>query len=251
MREFDLLINGFEVQAQYSEQTVQGTLLPILRKLTQLRRAKGRRVIAYLAAPPAAGKSTLAASLERLSRECGDLEPIQAVGIDGFHYHQEYILAHTVIRDGAELPMKDVKGCPETYDVQKLKRAILALREGVVRWPYYDRRLHDVVEDVTELCEGIILLEGNWLLLRQGGWADLMTYCDYSILLRAEEPLLRERLIGRKMRGGLSRDAAERFYETGDGPNVARCLTHSARGNLNLQLTTEGDILPEEVTPDL
>ena len=74
--------SGFTVQAEYSEADVKGIFLPLLRRLTELQRRKGGRVLVLLAAPPAAGKSTLAALLQLLSHTPGlcPLTAILAVG---------------------------------------------------------------------------------------------------------------------------------------------------------------------------
>ena len=59
-----------------------------------------------------------------------------AVGLDGFHYHQDYILTHSVtFQDGRTLPMKQLKGSPETYDVvhfqEKLELFAIAIPYGL------------------------------------------------------------------------------------------------------------------------
>jgi putative kinase len=232
----NLLVNGFEVHATFSEQAVSNIFEPLLHKLTSLQRLKGSRLVVCLAAPPAAGKSTLAAYLEMLSTDCEDAEPLQALGIDGFHFHQDYILSHTVLRAGTQISMKDVKGCPESYNVKKLLEAVRTLKTGDIKWPFYGRRLHDVVEDAVEVNRDIVLLEGNWLLLDEGDWPELRGLCDYSIMLSADESVLKSRLIERKMRGGLSAQQAADFYESSDGPNIARCLEGSTGANLTLRL---------------
>ena len=72
--------------------------------------------------------------------------------MDGFHRRQEYLLSHTLIRDGREIPMVDVKGTPETFDLEKLEEAIKELASGkICGWPVYDRLLHDPVPAVF-LC---------------------------------------------------------------------------------------------------
>ena len=92
-----LEINGFPVEAQYDEGTVQGIFMPFLRQMGRLQRARRGRLIVFLAAPPATGKSTLAAFLQQLAGEMEDLPPVQALGMDGFHYPQAYIRTHTVV----------------------------------------------------------------------------------------------------------------------------------------------------------
>ena len=95
MIEHQVTMNGIDVAARYSERAVKEIFLPLLKKLKDLQRKKGKRVLAMLAAPPGAGKSTLLSFLERLAREEG-LDGIQAIGMDGFHRRQEYLLSHEV-----------------------------------------------------------------------------------------------------------------------------------------------------------
>jgi putative kinase len=237
---YTLLINGFEIQAAFAEEAVSGILLPLLSKLTEMQRRKKSRLIVYLAAPPACGKSTLAAFLEMLSLQNSALEPVQPLGIDGFHYHQAYVLAHTVNRGGVETPMKDVKGCPESYDIEKLIVAMQGIMNQDIQWPFYDRRLHDVVEDAIVVNRKIVLIEGNWLLLNEGKWPVLRNFCNYSLMLHVEESILESRLIERKIRGGLSPKEAARFYTNSDRPNVLRCMDNSACADMTLRLLADG-----------
>ena len=222
---YNLQINGLDIRAAFSEKAVSAVCLPILQKLTELYESKRRRVIALLAGPPASGKSTLAAFLQVLSNQDGTVRPIQSVGIDGFHYHADYIRTHTVMRDGKPVPMQDVKGCPESFDIDRLYGAVSALRDRDVSWPIYDRRVHDVVEDTVTVSGGVVLIEGNWLLLNEGKWAALRALADFTVMMRANGELLKQRLIERKIMGGLSPREAEAFYETSDRHNVLRCLS--------------------------
>jgi len=173
-----------------------------------------------------------------LSRQHEGLVPLQSLGMDGFHHHQEYILTHTVMRAGKEVPMKSVKGSPESFDLEKLAGMLRRVRKEDLKWPFYDRRLHDVVEDMIPVTGDILLIEGNWLLLDEPGWNELD--CDYSLFIGAEEAQLRDRLIERKMRGGLSREAAEAFYDACDGPNIRLCMAKRKKADLNLTLLGDG-----------
>jgi len=236
--EYTFPVNGFEVKARYDEKAVAEIFLPLLEKLSRMQREAGRRLVVFLAAPPAVGKSTLAAFLEMLSRSHEALVPLQALGMDGFHNHQEYILAHTVMRAGEEVPMKSVKGAPESFDLERLSDMLCRVRKEDLKWPFYDRRLHDVVEDVIPVSADILLVEGNWLLLDAPGWRALE--CDFSLFIGAEEIQLRDRLIERKMRGGLSREAAEAFYDACDGPNIRLCMGKHKRADVELTLLGDG-----------
>lgn len=233
---YRLQVNGLDIRAVFSDETVSAVCLPLLRKLTKLQETKRHRIIAFLAGPPASGKSTLAAFLQELSGRDGAVLPIQSVGIDGFHYHADYISAHFVIRDGTKVPMRDVKGCPESFDIGRLYDAVSALRERDVRWPFYDRRMHDVVEDLIPVSGGIVLIEGNWLLLNDGRWASLRSLADFSAMMQADESILKQRLIERKIMGGLTPREAEDFYEGSDRRNILRCLSGSAEADMIIKL---------------
>ena len=90
-----LSVNGFDTEVFFSDREVEEILRPLLRCLTQKYEEEGRRQIAFMAGPPAAGKSTLALFLQELSREEG-FAPVQALGMDGFHYPNAYLDTHTV-----------------------------------------------------------------------------------------------------------------------------------------------------------
>ena len=99
--------------------------------------------------------------------------------------------------------------------------------EGDCTWPQYDRQKHDPVEDALHVTAPIIIVEGNWLLLDDDNWRQLAQFCDFSIFINAPATALRERLMGRKLAGGLSLTDAEAFYDRTDGPNVRRVLEES------------------------
>lgn len=230
-----LNINGFSVEAHFDDFSVREVLLPLLCDLTERQKQLGRRLVVLLAAPPGAGKSTLAAFLEKLSETPG-LTYVQALGMDGFHFHQDYILTHTAIRNGEEIPMRLIKGAPETFDVSRLRCALDAAPTGDIRWPYYDRTLHDVVEDAIPIAAPILLVEGNWLLLDRPEWS---LPGDVLIFMDADEKLLRSRLIDRKMRGGSTIEASLAHYARTDGPNIALC--RSCRRPADFEFTMTGD----------
>lgn len=197
-KEYLFKVNGFEMTAVYNEDTIQKVFLPLLKQLQQLQKGKKERIIVFMAAPPAVGKTTLCEFLEYLSKQDQEFTDIQALGLDGFHYHSDYINSHDAIVLGEKVPMKQVKGCPETYDTEKLRQKLEKIKIEDILWPIYDRNLHDVVENQIKVTKDIILIEGNWLLLKQEPWKSMQQYADYKILILAEEEMLKERLISRK-----------------------------------------------------
>ena len=242
MTEYTVQINGIMVSARYSDRAVNEIFVPLLEKWTGMQRAAGRRLLVMLAAPPGAGKSTLVSFLEKLSRERPGLCPMQAVGMDGFHRRQEYLLSHTTVRDGKKISMVEIKGAPVTFDLEKLASAIRKVKSGeTCGWPVYDRILHNPMEDALTVDSDIVLLEGNYLLLDEEGWRDISAYADFTVSVSAGEALLRERLIDRKIRTGVAEDAAVRFVDFSDMPNVRLCLEKSKPADLRLQVGEDGD----------
>ena len=241
MTEFQVNINGIDINAKYSDDEITGIFEPLLLRLTELYMEKKKRVLVFLAAPPGAGKSTLASFLEHLSKERAEFENLQAIGMDGFHRRQEYLQTHTLIREGKEISMVEVKGTPETFDLEKLENAIkTVLKDKTCGWPAYDRLLHDPVENVITVDKEIILLEGNYLLLDTEGWKNLSSYADYTISISADEEMLRERLIARRIASGHEEESAAAFVDFSDIYNVRLFNEHSKSADLMLRLDKDG-----------
>ena len=242
MIEHDVIINGIQVKAGYSEQSVETIFLPLLKRLTELQREKGRRILVMLAAPPGAGKTTLLSFLEKLSHDHGEIADIQVIGMDGFHRRQEYLTSHSAEWDGKQVLMVEIKGAPVTFDLERLKESVQKVAAGeICGWPVYDRLLHNPVENALRVDGDVVLLEGNYLLLDEDGWRDLSGFADYTISIRAEEGMLRSRLIDRRIKTGVSWDAAVRFVDFSDMPNVRICLEKSKPADLRLTLDSNGD----------
>ena len=230
-------INGIECSVDYSDAFVNGTLIPLLRHLSQLHTEKESRVIVMLTAPPGTGKSTLVSFLEHLAQSVIPDKRVQAVGMDGFHHRQEYLLTRTVEVNGEAIPMARIKGAPITFDLQALRTKIEEVAQGhICKWLHYDRQLHDPVDDAIIIDADIVLIEGNYLLLDMDGWRELSRYADYTIVLTADADMLRERLIGRKMKTGMTREDAEHFVEFSDMPNVRLCLDKMMKADLELSV---------------
>ena len=238
-----MTVNGLLQHIRYNADTVEHLFLPLLRRLTQMQRCAGRRVIAFLAAPPATGKSTLLQFLEQLVREHADLTQMQALGMDGFHYPNRYLETHTILRDGVEIPLKSITGAPETFDVSALAAKLRAAKNGRTLFPVYDRRIHDVVPDALTVDAPILLIEGNWLLLDEEPWRALRALADDTVRIDADSALLRDRLIARKVQGGLSEAEATAFCEASDARNVERFAAHAGAADEVWRMEADGDFV--------
>lgn len=233
-KEMSFLINGQSVAARYSDAFLEGCVVPLLVHWREMAKQKKRRMIVFLAAPPAAGKSTLAALFESISKKEPDQPQVQALGMDGFHHYQSYILTHEVMVDGAHIPMKSVKGCPESFDFERFQRLLQTAKAKNCLWPHYNRMRHDVEDDVIEVKEDILLIEGNYLLLDEEPWKQLSSLCDESIFIDTTKEAVKTRLINRKIAGGSLIHEAIHFFEQSDGRNVERILAHRLKADITL-----------------
>ena len=238
-----MTVNGLPQRIRYNADTVEGLFLPLLRRLTEMQRAAARRILVFLAAPPATGKSTLLLFLAQLAQEHEEFTRVQALGMDGFHHPNRYLETHSILRDGVETPLKSIKGAPETFDVVHLAAKLAAAKEGATPFPVYDRRIHDVVPDALIADAPILLVEGNWLLLDEEPWRALRALADYRIRIDAPSALLKDRLIARKVQGGLSEAEARAFYETSDRRNVERFAAHAGAADEIWRMEADGDFV--------
>ena len=240
---YNMEVNGLWQEVKFSEHAVEEIFMPFLRELTDLKLTMDRKVIAYLVAPPGAGKSTLAQFLEKLSRErSNEVDPIRALGMDGYHYTAAYMRVTSVERDGEQILMSKIKGAPETFDVDLLVEKIREARAEGTDWNIYDRTIHDVLPDYWSVEDDILLIEGNYLLLKEKGWTNVRVLSDYSVFIDAPPELLRERLINRKIAGGYSREDAEKFFDFSDAKNIERVLKNSAQADETWQLLPDGNL---------
>ena len=244
-------INGLPQELKFSKGAVDKIFKPFLLKLSELREITDRKIVAFIAAPPAAGKTSLVQFLEKLSREHIELSNVRALGMDGFHYPAEYLKANKISKDGQEILLNDIKGAPETFDVDALQEKLREVRQEGTDWHIYDRTIHDVVHNVLSVEDDIILLEGNYLLLKEPRWTNIRVLADYTVFIKARPENLKERLISRKMFSGLSREEAEKFYYYSDSKNVERVLKNSAAANETWMLQSDGDFFKIEDDEDV
>lgn len=179
---------------------------------------KGRFIVA-IAGPPACGKSTLAADL---AHEIGP--GARVLAMDGFHFDDAVLTARG---------HRSRKGAPHTFDVAGLAHCLGRIRAGeVVAIPVFDRSLElsRAGAEVVEAEDRIILVEGNYLLLTTGPWAALRDLFDFTILVRASEAVLTQRLVDRWTHYGRADAAA--WIQSNDLPNAQTVIRDSGGADL-------------------
>ena len=236
MKDYTLNVNGHIISAQFDEDNINKIFIPLLQKWTTMQKEKNRRILVLLAAPPGCGKTTTSLFLEYLSHQIEEITPIQTIGMDGFHRYQDYLDSHYISRDGKEIRMSEVKGCPETFDVDKLINKIKETKRKDTYWPLYNRSKHDPEENKVYIHHQIILIEGNYLLLNEKPWDKIHQLFDESLFIEANPHELEKRLISRKMLGGIPYHQASKFYLKSDGVNVRRVLNNSLKANIQLKM---------------
>ncbi len=177
---------------------VEGLLDRALRLLDR----PGRAVLG-IAGAPASGKSTLAALLlAELDRQ----RPGEAVGVgmDAFH------LGHRVlVRRG----QTEIKGAPETFDAVGFLHLLRRIRTetGTVYAPEFDRDIEDSLAHVVEIGPdvGLVVTEGNYLLLDTPPWADVRGLLDEAWFVHLDDAERQRRMIARHRRHGHDQTDAE------------------------------------------
>ncbi|AKE88618.1 MULTISPECIES: nucleoside/nucleotide kinase family protein [Rhodococcus] len=188
--------------------------------------AAGERRVVGLCGPPGAGKSTAADLLVGLLRDAGI--PAAAAPMDGFHLSNHRLDARGT---------RSRKGAPETFDVAgfaALLRRIRDDRTETVHAPEYSRRLHEPIAAFHEITPEtrVVVTEGNYLLLGDGGWERIRPLLDLVVYLDAPGDELAARLIRRHRATGSTAEQAAEWVRTVDMPNARTVARTRDRADL-------------------
>lgn len=186
---------------------------------------RGRALIA-IAAPPGAGKSTLATALKAEIDAALGPDNATIVPMDGFH------LDNAVL---AERGILGRKGAPETFDAAGFVVLVRRLRSAAeVVIPLFDRARDLAVAGaaVVEPRHRVVLVEGNYLLLDLPPWSALASLWDLTVWLDVPLPELETRLVRRWLDHGLAPQAARERALGNDIPNARLVLDRSRPADL-------------------
>lgn len=176
----------------------------------------GRRAILGICGPPGSGKSSLAVTLVKRLRAAG-VESAH-VPMDGFH------LADVALRERGLLARK---GAVETFDgygyLALLRRLRIEVDHDVLA-PTFDRDLEQPLAGAITVSPEttVVVTEGNYLLDTDDAWPQVRAELDEVWFVRLDENRRRARLVGRHVKYGKSREAAQAWVDDVDEPNARR-----------------------------
>jgi len=196
-----------------------------LAKALLSRCSSASRLMVAVAGPPGSGKTAFATILVAVvNAEAGD-DLAVLVGLDGWHYSNEYLATHFVDRDGQRIALSSIKGAPETFDAAGAYSCLLEIRRGGhVSFPVYSRRLHEPVPrgGSVDSSHKIVVVEGNYLLLDEDTWRPIRGLFDIRMFISAPREILIASLTERHRRGGKTPEATARQVRMVDLPNAER-----------------------------
>ena len=184
-----------------------------------------RRFMVAIAGAPGSGKSTLA------ERVCDALlakgEHAIVVPMDGFHYDDAILNARG---------HRPRKGAPFTFDVLGFENLLKRIkdREPDIAIPVFDRsmELARAGADIVSADARIVLVEGNYLLLKDAPWNRLRPLFGLTVYLNVPKPELEQRLIQRWLDHGFDMDYARNWIASNDMLNIATVMERGADADL-------------------
>lgn len=188
---------------------VAGSFAELVDRAAALAARPGRTLLG-IAGSPGAGKSTLAAAV------VAALPAAAHVPMDGYH------LADVALRALGRLA---AKGAPDTFDVGgylALLRRLRDPREDVVYAPAFERDLEQPLAGAIAVAPdaGLVVTEGNYLLLPDGHWPLVRGELDEVWFCDPDPGDRMERLVARHVEFGKAPDAARAWVAAVDVPNA-------------------------------
>lgn len=192
-----------------------------LAALAIARAGTAERFMIGMAGPPAAGKSTTAEALAAAIRDAGQTATV--IPMDGFHYDDAVL---------DTLGLRARKGSPPTFDAAGFRVLLerLKARENNIAIPRFDRSL-ELSRAAAELVSAdirFLIIEGNYLLLDEAPWASMRLLFDMTVYLSVPLEELDRRLVARWDHFGRERQAARKWIDDNDLPNIRHVIEGSA-----------------------
>ena len=183
-----------------------------------------------IAGPPGGGKSTFADDVcAGVNAASTGEDACVVVPMDGFHFP----LAVLDARSDAE-HARARRGAPFTFDADAFVRCVRELRaRGCGDVPTFDHAIHDPVPGGCRVKRShrVVLIEGNYLLLPDRPWVDLVEEKAYeeTWFVDTDVDEAMRRIEARHVRVGRTPEEAKRRVESNDRLN-ANLVVEKCRG---------------------
>ena len=180
-----------------------------------------------IAGPPGAGKSTLSAQLRDELVAMG--EQAIVVPMDGYHFDD------IILNARGHRPRK---GAPHTFDAAGFESLLKRIKSGEpdIAIPVFDRHmeLSRNAADIVAAAARIILIEGNYLLLKEAPWNRLKPLFDFTIYISVPEAELERRLTERILAHGHDLAFAKSWIASNDMLNIRHVIANSTGADLTV-----------------
>lgn len=202
--------------------------------------AQGTRSLLGITGTPGAGKSTLCAAL--LDALGGDAVLVR---MDGFHFASEELV---------RLGRADRKGAFDTFDVDGYAALLGRLRQqrsGTIYAPIFNRGIEEPIGSAVPVTAdtALVITEGNYLLLQDGGWAAVRGCLDEVWFLDVEPHVREQRLVLRRQSFRHAPAEARRWVTSVDERNADVVTATRNRADLLIHLSTHVGTLDTRPRP--
>lgn len=210
----------------------------VLAAAGRLMASSGRALLGIVGAP-ACGKSTFT---EHLLAQLG--EQAASVPMDGFHLSQRQL---------ARLGRSQRKGAPDTFDAHGYQALLARIRQaGPGETVYAPGFYRDIEEPIAASLAvppqtGLVITEGNYLLLDESPWPAVAGLLDEIWFLNVADDRREQWLAARHQRFGLSRSNALAWIARTDRPNAQ--LINQTAERADRQLRWVGDQIRFDESP--
>lgn len=170
----------------------------------------GDRLIVLIAGIPGSGKSTIAHNVcKALNSQQLKTEVLPQ---DGFHYYREELKKFDNPEEAIER-----RGAPFTFNSRAFLNLISKLNDPKhkntdILAPSFDHKLKDPVEEDVQISADtkVILIEGNYVLLKDPVWSEIVHIADDTWYVEASSEDVRlDRIIKRHLAAGIATTAED------------------------------------------
>tara|TARA_B100001123_G_C14977553_1_gene894232 strand:+ start:156 stop:797 length:642 start_codon:yes stop_codon:yes gene_type:complete len=178
----------------------------IIKKIFSKKFNRKKRIIIGIAGPCCSGKSTFSSELNTYLLRNYKNQNSKVVMMDGFHFDNSILRQRKLISK---------KGEPITFDSEAfldLVKKIKKKHNSHITFPIFDRKL-DLSRssaDSMNKSNRVIIIEGNYLLLKKSPWKKLKQYIDFFVFLKVDKNILKDRIQKRWKYYGLSKNAIQK-----------------------------------------